>query len=188
MAALHLLQLLATMLLLASANVASRNCTSRCGSVRIPYPFGVGAGCHREGFELTCNETSDPPRLFLDNAGVQVLGISVKNGTLLIDGGVVSLTGNVTDEVDAAWEVPLNGTLYAVSAGVNRAAVLGCGFMSLLVGESEEVESARCRSHCVPGVQIPTDGTCSRNGCCNRKLLVDRNRFHIKFSQSSDIS
>ena len=70
-----LLQLLATMLVLVSADVALPNCSNRCGNIAVPYPFGVGAGCHHEGFELTCNDTYHPPKLFMNSSGFEVLEI-----------------------------------------------------------------------------------------------------------------
>ncbi|EMS68945.1 Wall-associated receptor kinase 3 [Triticum urartu] len=90
-ALLHLLQLLATALVLVSANAASPNCTSRCGNISIPCPFGVSAGCHREGFKLACNETYHPPKLFMNSSGVEVLEISAQDSTLCIDSGILTL-------------------------------------------------------------------------------------------------
>ncbi|GJN03904.1 hypothetical protein PR202_ga21399 [Eleusine coracana subsp. coracana] len=69
----------------ASASAAigpGSNCTRSCGDIDIPYPFGVEPGCyHAAGFNLTCNHTYQPPMLFLGDGTVQVLEISVANGT-----------------------------------------------------------------------------------------------------------
>jgi hypothetical protein len=32
-------------------------CTTRCGNVSVPYPFGIEPGCYLEGFNVTCNAT-----------------------------------------------------------------------------------------------------------------------------------
>ncbi|KAM3206349.1 hypothetical protein ACQJBY_061811 [Aegilops geniculata] len=40
-------------------------CLAECGNLKIPYPFGSGPGCFLRGFEVICNHTFFPPRLFL---------------------------------------------------------------------------------------------------------------------------
>jgi len=34
------------------------HCPSHCGDVKISYPFGIGPGCFRQGFDLTCDQKS----------------------------------------------------------------------------------------------------------------------------------
>ncbi|CAN6362146.1 unnamed protein product [Urochloa humidicola] len=39
------------------------NCTTMCGGVSVPYPFGIEPGCYLHGFRLTCNTSYTTPRL-----------------------------------------------------------------------------------------------------------------------------
>lgn len=47
--------------------ITLQNCPDKCGSISIPYPFGIKAGCFRSGFEVVCNDTFNPPRPFIAN-------------------------------------------------------------------------------------------------------------------------
>nr|BAJ97464.1 predicted protein [Hordeum vulgare subsp. vulgare] len=40
-------------------------CPDKCGNMSIPFPFGLMPGCFREGFQITCDHSFDPPRAFL---------------------------------------------------------------------------------------------------------------------------
>lgn len=71
----------------AAAEQASDGCTASCGNISITYPFGVEPGCYLDGFDLTCKNAGlhGPPKLFLGDGIVQVLGISIPNGTVRIN-------------------------------------------------------------------------------------------------------
>ena len=83
-----LLQLAATAIAAAAANIALPGCQSKCGELDIPYPFGTTAGCYRPGFKVTCNPKPGAgvaQRLMLGDAGGPVvLEISVPNSTVRI--------------------------------------------------------------------------------------------------------
>ncbi|RLM86166.1 wall-associated receptor kinase 2-like [Panicum miliaceum] len=40
-------------------------CPDKCGNISIPFPFGMKLGCFREGFQVTCDHSFQPPRAFL---------------------------------------------------------------------------------------------------------------------------
>nr|CAB3482787.1 unnamed protein product [Digitaria exilis] len=45
-------------------------CPDKCGEISIPYPFGMKPGCFLDGFQVTCNYSFQPPRLFIEFEGM----------------------------------------------------------------------------------------------------------------------
>ncbi|XP_015691428.1 wall-associated receptor kinase 2-like [Oryza brachyantha] len=46
------------------APIGLPGCLDKCGNISVPFPFGMNRGCFRLGFEVECNHTFQPPRLF----------------------------------------------------------------------------------------------------------------------------
>ncbi|KAJ1269930.1 hypothetical protein BS78_06G015600 [Paspalum vaginatum] len=61
-------------------------CSTACGDVHVPYPFGFGpAYCYWPGLNLTCDTSQHPPRLLLDSKGtLQVADISLQDATVRV--------------------------------------------------------------------------------------------------------
>jgi len=63
-----------------SGFVPTPNCSTSCGGVSVPYPFGIDPDCYLLGFKLNCNTSWTPPRLFVGHG--QVLYISLGDSTI----------------------------------------------------------------------------------------------------------
>ncbi|CAL4987634.1 unnamed protein product [Urochloa decumbens] len=87
-------------------------CPTSCGTVTVPYPFGIGANCSLPGFNLTCDDHAfDPPRLFLGASTdrVQITNISlghvsvrvVLDDTVIVNRTTKSIPDPVVEEGSA---------------------------------------------------------------------------------------
>ncbi|WVZ51315.1 hypothetical protein U9M48_002469 [Paspalum notatum var. saurae] len=138
-------------------------CDTTCGSVKVPYPFGIGANCSLPGFNLTCDDTHDPPWLLLSHgAGSTVPTLHVRkiylgNGTVYVtaNGGTIILnhTSNPANDSDAAWGVlgarddERRPGPFVLSCHQNKFVVLGCNLQARLFGDDSRLLTG-CSSFC----------------------------------------
>ncbi|KAL6844081.1 hypothetical protein ACP4OV_025754 [Aristida adscensionis] len=171
--ALTTIQLLATPAL-AAGPTALPGCPESCGDVRVPYPFGVGPGCFVGGFNLTCDETQNPPRLLLGD-GVEVLAISVPDGTVRVRRRALQppeeLAG-LLHAFNASWSVPAPEGPLRVSTARNAFVAFGCNVMAQLVPYSTAGppdHATICAAVCsdMVGVNI---SSCSGVACCRTSI------------------
>jgi len=115
------------------------NCTTICGDVIVPYPFGITAGCSLPGgYNLTCDTSHTPPRLFLGDGTLQVVGISLENSTVRVVGPSIPILESLRDGYMAngtwggrGWG--LHNGPFVLSEEYNGLVVLGCQVSAQLV-------------------------------------------------------
>ncbi|KAK8626181.1 hypothetical protein V6N13_133833 [Hibiscus sabdariffa] len=102
-------------------------CDARCGNVDIPYPFGIQVGFYlNDWFRVTCNETTDGPKVYITSIGLQLLNVSILEGTVVVNNSITYSDCLETDGIS----VDLADTPFSFSAFYNRFMSVGCGSLA----------------------------------------------------------
>lgn len=163
---------------LAGPPVTKPGCRESCGEVSVPYPFGIGVGCFREGFGLTCDDTQQPPKLLLlGRDGVEVLGISLPDGTVRINSNVLfSNSGSHSPEFNGTWTWslphPRASGPFVVSIKYNWFVAFGCNILAQLIPVGSEKNTSFCVAMCMCVDNMNDDGisACSGIGTCQTNI------------------
>ncbi|URD72211.1 Wall-associated receptor kinase [Musa troglodytarum] len=176
-----------------SPNVLLPRCNDTCGGVSIPYPFGIGDGCFREGFEVTCEVVngSATPTAFL---GGSERNITVKNISLLqgqasilndISWVCFNSTGGVVDFNIS--HLDLSGLPFRVSGTRNKFTTLGCNIIGILVDADNGTLGTGCISGCFEEASIES-GSCHGTGCCETTIPEKLDNFTVGFGEFVNLS
>ncbi|VAI52328.1 unnamed protein product [Triticum turgidum subsp. durum] len=150
------------------------HCIPSCGDVDIFYPFGIGPGCFRQGFDLTCNHSTKHPKLFLGSSTVQVTDMYHGGFSTPIIFTLTTTPGTYTYTM--SWEAPAKGITIG---GDNTFYVVGCDFDVTLFEYGTQDVVGSCMSRC-GGKKAPTGVPCNGIGCCVIQLPRDLPGFQAK--------
>ncbi|XP_072993445.1 wall-associated receptor kinase 2-like [Typha latifolia] len=162
------------------ANMALPGCPSACGNITIPYPFGVGPGCFRDGFRITCDRDMKPGLFGID---VEVVSLSLQPGEVRVRLPVAYECYDkygATDRDSGKLKLIPNG-VYRPSDSHNQFVVIGCNTVAWI--QSHEVIDQSypyeyytgCVSYCNDKKSV-VNGSCTGIGCCQLAIagnLID---------------
>ncbi|KAL5207302.1 hypothetical protein ABZP36_031737 [Zizania latifolia] len=170
------------------SNESLAHCSSRCGDVNgISYPFGIGPGCFRPGFELTCDNTTQPPTLYIGSTRTRIIAMCSESGEVDIP-----LIGfNVTMRPDVhtyirSWESPAKGF---VIGNWSILYVVGCGVEVYLLDRDTNETMGSCMTLCSNDLEMmekQAGGDCNGIGCCTINTTRELQGFRLRFFLQDD--
>lgn len=175
MLALLLLQLL-KIKSIATAAVGLPGCPTTCGNMTIPYPFGIGTGCYfDDGFNLTCDHASRPPKLFFGDGTIEVIEISLTDSIVRLKSSpLISLPSEEKEVVIGVHNE------WSFSLIVNQSVLIavGCNIIANILVSERPVAA------CTPLCPVNYTGhTCSGIVCSQMSAPVEiYGNFTIKIS------
>ncbi|CAO2169216.1 unnamed protein product [Urochloa humidicola] len=198
------LLLLLAALTTTAADAESTNTTScpdTCGGMSIQYPFGIGAGCFRNGFEIICDGGGEgggrPVLAGATTVPIPVDHISIRTAEARVMLPVAWECFNASDVV-YAWSdggVRLNAAadVYRISAAHNQLVVVGCNTLGYIESQSSQGNDysyayyTGCLSFCndsgsAAAAAADAGGACSGVGCCHVDipLGITDNRMNFR--------
>ncbi|KVH84860.1 Concanavalin A-like lectin/glucanase, subgroup, partial [Cynara cardunculus var. scolymus] len=178
-----------TYTLINSTNLAKPNCSSQCGDVIVPYPFGFGNNTNcsiSPEFHIHCNTSLHPPKLSIyEDSYTSITHIS--DSTIRISNLVSSRCYLPNGTISNGFNISVNyiDLPYTLS-GVNKFRVIGCDDFAWLISgtESRDVLTG-CAAICATPQDVVSD-QCSGNGCCETSISRDINYFRTQVKSMED--
>ncbi|CAL5093786.1 unnamed protein product [Urochloa decumbens] len=147
--------------------VSTLGCQDSCGGIAIQYPFGIGAGCFRKGFEVICDRSMNRPLLAGTTKPVPVNHLSIRTAEARVMLPVAWQCFNSSDSV-YDWsdgDVQFNREeVYRISNTKNQLITIGCNTLGYI--QSQQTEGTVCMSYC-NNSRSAMNGACAGVGCCH---------------------
>lgn len=158
------------------------HCPSSCGHLdNIAYPYGIGQGCFRRGFELTCDNTTMPPRLLLGGRGSRTVITGLSGDAVWTPIGFNITVRPGTKTYNVSWESPVKGTINLQERS-NILYVIGCNMEAFLFDHDTGDTVGSCMSICTANMEKEADG-CDGVGCCRIHIGKELGGFGLTLAR-----
>lgn len=158
---------------------AKHVCPSKCGSLTVPYPFGIksdSACSMNPSFDILCDESFDPPQAFLSPLSGHIMVSGIYETTIHIKNQPArTCYKNGTLTAVEAFGMNFSGTPFSFS-NENKLTAVGCDEAAFILrspnSNLEEIANefiASCVAICSENGDL-SSGFCSGIGCCQASI------------------
>jgi len=167
------------------------HCPKSCGGVNISYPFGIGRSCFRPGFEVTCNNSTRPPKLFLANTTttteiVQQYLWGAADASIVFN---IATSPGASGNYSRSWQAPGKSLIISKFSAV---VIVGCGVEAFLFDHNNTGPGnlmGYCTSTCSDMAALEQEaerGGCSGIGCCSIEFYRSVRAFRLSIIQKEE--
>ncbi|KAL3746915.1 hypothetical protein ACJRO7_015796 [Eucalyptus globulus] len=159
------------------------DCAEKCGSVTIPFPFGIQAECFLDDwYQIVCEQNNTVP--ILKKIRLRVLNISLPDEDVdgMINVSLPAIYSNASCGGDGRGApVSFKGSPFVFSQKRNIFTVVGCN--TLVTANGKESAVFGCQSKCA-GTNFSKYSACSgEDGCCQSSLPLNLQGFSVDFEE-----
>ncbi|KAL9233171.1 hypothetical protein vseg_008201 [Gypsophila vaccaria] len=156
-----------------SSQVMAPHCSSMCGNVTIPYPFGIEDGCYYVDknnlvshpiMKVICDNSADPPQ--------PILGINIPISSISLKGAEIRINLNVSFHcysqglLTKGYSQWANLITFTISSTKNMLVATGCDTYAWFTGfRRGERYYTGCMTKC-DDLNSVADKQCNGVGCC----------------------
>ncbi|CAN6223713.1 unnamed protein product [Urochloa humidicola] len=166
-----------------SNSLAKPGCPDRCGNLSIPYPFGIGEGCFREGFNVTCDETEQAAYLGTEKT-FKVFDINLSQGEARVQKYIAISCDTENDDTglpkydqESSFRY---GHSFTISNTKNKFTAIGCATIAVIQGKNQHAYTSGCGSFCSED-SIENSTECTGMGCCQTSIPGNLSHYQISF-------
>ncbi|CAO2202859.1 unnamed protein product [Urochloa humidicola] len=164
------------------------HCPKSCGGVNISYPYGIGSGCFRPGFEVTCNRSTRHHKLFLGNTTTEIVQQYPWGGV------EASIVFNIPTRPNGApgttYNISWDGSRLDNYQRETRMVIVGCGLEAYMFDATDRGNMLGfCATTCgdVAAMEEETEGGgCRGMGCCSIWLETSVGAFRLSIIHKED--
>ncbi|KAL3737266.1 hypothetical protein ACJRO7_026091 [Eucalyptus globulus] len=173
----------------AADSMTKPKCQSACGTLSIPYPFGLrdsSPDCRIDhpSFTVSCDNSTDSPISYMDtiSSNIEILNISVEDHEMRVNvssARVCYYADGEAESSEANWR--LNLAEFPISSTKNKFIAIGCDTWASFQDLKGKF-SFGCMSSC-SNVSDVSNESCSGIGCCETR--IPRGSFGYRISVTS---
>ncbi|XP_074320083.1 wall-associated receptor kinase 5-like [Silene latifolia] len=156
--------------------VIASHCSSTCGGITIPYPFGIEEGCYYKDkddnsptttMKIKCNHTFNPPKPILGR-NIRILNISLQEGEIRLNNRISYSCNNPSGR----WDSWMNLRTFTISSSKNMFLATGCDTYAWFKGKRYGKNySTGCMTTCNEIDDVLVNGNiCNGVGCCEASI------------------